>query len=204
MSFARARSHRSASTSVAEVAGCILFTMEFDSGGRDFGPRRASAGPLAMIVRVFLGLFALPFFGFGVMMCGGSLVAGLSGSSILASLFGVFFGLPFAAVGGLFLLIAFRGQRAMPERMRRLKGRSLERVQAAMDQSLQEAGLGPGDGEIPRPPARATSGSTGVDFGSCPQCGASVTDASLISPSGDVCCDHCRTWFRARLDANPR
>jgi hypothetical protein len=43
--------------------------------------------------------------------------------------------------------------------------------------------------EVGRPPERL----------SCPRCAAPLRDDAEISPSGDVKCPHCRSWFNVRV-----
>lgn len=62
-----------------------------------------------------------------------------------------------------------------------------------VDQQLRKKGR-PYDQHSP-------SGSQKRRIPSCPQCGAPVSDASEISPSGDVKCTHCRNWFNVRGDS---
>ncbi|MEM8712953.1 MAG: hypothetical protein AAGG01_18535 [Planctomycetota bacterium] len=162
---------------------------------RDEIPIVASYG-----LRIFLGVFGAPFLFFGLVMSVASLTAAFQSGGVAVGIFGFLFGLPFVAVGGLFVLAAIRGPGRMGSKVKDYSRRRFSRLQSHMDRTLAEAGVGQYEPSSRKRTGFGNSGASagGKSFGTCPQCGASITDESLISPSGDVCCDHCRTWFRIR------
>ncbi|QDV05095.1 hypothetical protein Poly30_05900 [Planctomycetes bacterium Poly30] len=159
-------------------------------------PGGGLSGPASVVLRLLLGLFGLPFLTFGFLTVVGSLYSLFTGGSIGGPLLGMVFGFPFLAVGGAFVWIAVRGPKGLPETVRRRTGARLDQVQRSVQEAAEQAGADPRAVREAMAKIRPMSSPRQDAYPRCPECSAGLTDATLISPGGDVRCDHCRTWFK--------
>jgi hypothetical protein len=131
----------------------------------DFDPTK-----LTQAHRVVGAIVGFAFAAIGVILIGWLWLQpfGFMHPPLMFRLLGSMVALIFVAVGGTAGMTAWKGGGALQDLMKRRLGR-------------MTGSETPGD--APR---------TGYK---CPNCGAALSDRADVSPSGDVKCDYCRTWF---------
>lgn len=136
---------------------------------------------VSIALRVMMGMFGLPFLTAGALLISFGVWALFTNEARLVGLFMAVFGLPFFGVGLVLLSIAVLGE----------EGWGLKKF-------LARTGLGARRRSVhsARPQRRGPGAMS--QYQRCPSCDSVITDKDLISPSGDVRCDHCSTWFNAR------
>ncbi|MDA3962676.1 MAG: hypothetical protein PF961_17970 [Planctomycetota bacterium] len=115
-------------------------------------------------------------------------ISGFGSPPLIFKLFGSFICLAFIGVSAFIAIGALRG----PVLLRRAQ------------QANRSAAQTQGTPAHRSPAGTAASAPASNDCLGCPNCGAAVTSDDEISPSGDVKCRHCTSWFNVRARSTPR